>query len=388
MLKIIKEISIALVFMLILILPLAFSIFDFIPSEKVKEQRALKSLPEFNLGYLDPFPQQFESYYSDNFELRNHYLILNSWLKLDLLNVAPISKKAIIGENGWMYLRKDINEVYLGKNLVDIDKLKNYYEIFKYRKNFLDSINCKYYFVIAPVKVTIYPEFLPLSKYIPRQFSLTDQIVSLLDTVQDFTIIDLRPVLKNAKSDIRLFNKTDTHWNDYGSLLAYESIMNIISKDFPNLSPHDLSEYSIDSVLTDGMNMLHMLGIYHEIRENRVFQENRLLCTPASFKNKSKKGKKNGYTIPEWFSLKAEYELVFTNEDDSLPKLLMIRDSFARTVIPYLSEHFSESVYIFDGWHHDFNENIVIEKKPDIFIQFVLESQIPYLYNNSKKPKK
>ena len=80
--------------------------------------------------------------------------------------------------------------------------------------------------------------------------------------------------------------------------------------------------------------------------------------------------------------------MVFTNDNDSLPKLLMIRDSFARTVIPYLSEHFSESVYIFDGWHHEFNEDIVLEEKADIFIQFVLESQIPYLYNNSKKPKK
>ena len=98
----------------------------------------------------------------------------------------------------------------------------------------------------------------------------------------------------------------------------------------------------------------------------------------------SKPGKKRNYSSPEKFSLKAEYEVVNTTDNDSLPKLMIIRDSFARTVIPYLSEHFSESICIFDKWHHDLNEEIVLKEKPDIFIQLILESQLPYLYNNAK----
>ncbi len=65
--------------------------------------------------------------------------------------------------------------------------------------------------------------------------------------------------------------------------------------------------------------------------------------------------------------------------------MLMIRDSFARTIIPFMSEHFNESVYIFDGWHHDLNEDIVKKEKPDVFIQLILESQIPKLYDYIEK---
>lgn len=376
-----KEISIVLAFSLILILPMADSFFNFIPIEEVKENRVLRSKPELDINSLDKFPGLFDKYYNDYFEIRNQYLILNSWLKFQLMGVAPVRKKAVIGEDGWMYSLKMIRNVYLGNNKVDDDELNEYYKIFNYRKNFLDSINCKYYFVLAPVKLTIYPEYLPISNYVPNQPSLSDQIVALLDSMQGPTLLDLRPVLKQAKGDIRLFNKTDTHWNDYGSLLAYEAIMQILSKDFPNLLPHKISEYSVDTVKGKGMNILDMLGIYHPVYENKI------LCKPNSFKDQSRK-EKNRYVAPEWFSLKKEYEFVYSNDNDSLPKLLMIRDSFARTVIPYLKEHFSESVYIFDTWHHDFNEDIVIQEKPDIFIQFIVESQLPSIYKFSKRPKK
>lgn len=380
--KAFKEIPIVLAFSLILILPMADSFLNFVPIKKVKENRVLRSKPEIDINSLDKFPGLFDKYYSDYFEFRNQYLILNSWLKFQLIGVAPVRKKAIIGEDGWMYSLKMIKNIYLGKNKVDNDELNEYYKIFNYRKNFLDSINCKYYFVLAPVKLTIYPEYHPISNYVPNQPSLSDQIVELLDSMQGLTLLDLRPVLKQAKGDIRLFNKTDTHWNDYGSFLAYESIMQTLSKEFPNLLPHKISEYSVDTVKGKGMNMLDMLGIYHPVYENKI------LCKPNSFKSQSIIEKKKRYTAPKLFSLKNEYEFVYTNDNDSLPKLLMIRDSFARTVIPFLKDHFSESVYIFDGWHHDFNEDIVIQEKPDIFIQFIVESQLESIYKYAQSAKK
>jgi hypothetical protein len=64
----------------------------------------------------------------------------------------------------------------------------------------------------------------------------------------------------------------------------------------------------------------------------------------------------------------------------------MIHDSFGSTLIPFFNEHFSKSVYIFDGWQHAFNEEIVLNEKPDIYIQLVVESLLPNISKNARKP--
>ncbi len=291
------DIFVTITFITILFLPFVESGFHFIPEKEIKEKRALKEMPELDIsliydypeGYdsslIEEFPDEFDEYYRDHFELRNQFIYFNSWLKFQVFSVPPINKKAFFGNDGWMYILRDYLGVYLGNNIADDDKLKEYYEIFNYRQKFLDSLDIKYYVVIAPTKSTIYPEYLPESKQIPRNKSITDQFVKLLDTINGLTLIDLRKDLINAKDNIRLFNKTDTHWNAYGSFIAYESIMNAISKDYPELQPNKISEYMIDTIVVDGMNISRMMGIYNGTYENKI------TCDPV-FKKKSMKGKK------------------------------------------------------------------------------------------------
>jgi hypothetical protein len=143
--------------------------------------------------------------------------------------------------------------------------------------------------------------------------------------------------------------------------------MNVIAKDFPEVKPYGISNFKIGSEMINGMGLTRMMGIYDGVYEDKI------TCTPV-FKRVSHEGKKRNYWVLPNFPYKSEYEMVFTTDNDSLPKLLMIRDSFGTTLIPFLSEHFSESVYIFDGWGHRFNENIVIKENPDIYIQLVLEA--------------
>ncbi len=379
--KRIREILISVAFMVILILPYADSIFHFIPKEENKENRALKPKPKLDISRLDPFPQAYDSYYSDNFDLRNQFLLLNSKLKYQMFNVPPVNGKAFLGNEGWMYVTKHQMDTYLGDNMVDEQELKEYYDIINYRKHFLDSIGCKYYVVIVPTKTSVYPEYLPISKRKTNQKTLTDQLVNILDTVRGLTLIDLRPELVKAKGGVRLYHKTDNHWNSYGSFIGYQAIMNELMVDFPRLIPNNISSFNIDSTKVNGMTLTNMMGIYDGIFENKI------TCTPT-FEIKNKEGKKADYPIFSYFPYKSEYEQVFVTKNDSLPKLLMIRDSFGRMLIPYLSEHFSKSVYIFDSWHHEFNEEIVLNENPDIYIQLVLEMFIPNIHKHSKMPKK
>ena len=371
MMKSLKEILVSVTFIIILVLPAADLVFHFMPEEENNENRALKELPNIDISFLDEFPAEFDEYYTDNFDFRNQFLSFNSKLKFNLFNKPPVEGKAFIGLNGWMYLVKDEMDLYYGNTLASNDELAKYYKIFNYRKNFLDSIGCKYYVVIAPSKASVYPEFLPLSKRMSVEETLSDQIVNLLDTINGLTVIDLRAALIKAKSnDIRMYHKTDNHWNEYGSYVAYEAIMDSLSVDFPILNSIPISKFNIESVEADGMGLTRMMGIYDGVYEDKI------MCKP-NFKRKSKKGVKRDYPVVGGFPYTSQYEIVYSVANDSLPSMLMIRDSFGATLIPFLSEHFSESVYIFDGWHHWFNEDIVLNEKPDIYIQLVLESFMP-----------
>ena len=57
-------------------------------------------------------------------------------------------------------------------------------------------------------------------------------------------------------------------------------------------------------------------------------------------------------------------------DDPSLPRAVIFRDSFSSRLVPFLSEHFSRAVYL---WQNDFDANVVSEEHPDLVIQEILE---------------
>lgn len=375
--KNLQEILVSAIFMVILILLAANSVLHIFPEKEISENRVIKEKPAFNITYIDPYPAQYDEYYSDNFELRSQFIWLNSKLKYNILGVPPVSGKAFMGYDGWMFVVKDHMDTYYGRNVANNEELANYYDIFKYRKDFLDSIGCKYYVVVVPTKTSVYPENIPLAKRRIVDFTLSDQIVDLVDTIAGITIVDLRATLNRAKTgNIPLYHKTDTHWNDYGSYFAYEEIMNVLSVDFPELSPNPISSYRFDTIKSKGTGLTSMMGIIDEVYEYKIVGE--LVDSP-----RSSPGKKRNYKPVKGFPYTSEYEVVFTTNNDSLPRMLLVRDSFGKPLIPYLSEHFSKSVYIFDGWHHWLNEEIALTEKPDIYIQLVLEAYIPNIYKSA-----
>ncbi len=374
-----REIVIAVIFMLLLIIPTVESVFHVFPEVENNENRAMKELPVLNINELDVFPEEFDVFYSDNFDLRNQLLKFNSGMKFNMFNKPPVEGKAFIGEDGWMYIVKDEMDIYLGNNLANENKLKRYHDIFKYRKDFLDSIGCVYYVVIVPIKTSIYPEFLPLSKRKTNQLTLTDQVVNMLDTVDGMNIVDLRSKLVNAKGGIRLYHKTDNHWNDFGGFIAYQAMIEAIQYDFSIIEPNSISDYSIDSITKNGLVLTKMMGIYDGVYEN-------VITVKKTDIPLSHRGVKRNYPVLKNFPYVNDYEIVYEVDNDSLPKLMVVRDSFGKSVMPYMSEHFSKSVYIFDGWHHWLNEEIVLEEKPDIYIQLVLESFLPNVHKHAKNP--
>jgi alginate O-acetyltransferase complex protein AlgJ len=61
--------------------------------------------------------------------------------------------------------------------------------------------------------------------------------------------------------------------------------------------------------------------------------------------------------------------LVTEIADSSLPRAVIFRDSFASRLVPFLSEHFSRAVYL---WQNDFDADDVLKERPDVVIQEIV----------------
>ena len=75
-----------------------------------------------------------------------------------------------------------------------------------------------------------------------------------------------------------------------------------------------------------------------------------------------------------------EGRLVTAIDDASLPRAVIFRDSFTSHLVPFLSEHFSRAVYL---WQNDFDAAVVTQEHPDVVIQEIVGR---HLYNFIPSP--
>jgi hypothetical protein len=275
-------------------------------------------------------------------------------------------EKVIVGKENWLFTVKDELDHYQAKNLLTSSQLESIYNEMIRRKNYLNQKKIHLYFVIAPSKYTIYPEYLPNFVYKLNKINRTDQVIEILNKAE-IDVIDLRSSLIKAKDNQLLYFKTDNHWNPYGGFLASSMIIERLKKDYPQINELSLNDYNVKQIAMKGGNAAHMLNL-----------ENKFDDVSYSFEPikqvKAKEGKKKDYPLPPNFPYAWDHERVYETGNDSLPDILVIRDSFGNALIPFLSESFDHSVYIFDAWNYTLNEPIIQSENPDIMVYLIFES--------------
>lgn len=326
--------------------------------------------PRFDIKRLDGYPKKFEDFFDNRLEIKPWMVTVNSNLKIRLLGVSPVPEKVIIGNDGWLFMGGSSIDEYKGTNLFgkpQLDIIKN--------KLHARAVNCreKYgavlYFIIAPLKHTIYPEYLPGSV---KKISKTTRFDQVLDCLKDDTLIhtvDFRKELMDQKSAHLLFYKTDNHWNDIGGRIAFQKIESGMMAQFPHYSPMDMSIFRLDSsqnLIGGEANMMNALNLYSEKRYDYF----------PTDKCKARTMPKRGYPPTNGFPYPDDYEIQMQTGDSSLPNAVIIRDSFTDAILPFLAERFNRSTFIFDGWEYGNNFAILEIEKPNVVMYIVLESHL------------
>lgn len=370
-----KKIFLPILFIGFISFTLIDKIFVITTDIKNSENKKKSSRPLLDINHLDNFPSKYEDYFNSNVSLRNYLLKHFNESVIRYLGKSPLPDKIVFGKDDWMFYGEKHLDVYRGIERFSKTELDEIKKELLYRYEYLKKRNIKYYFVILPTKYSIYPEY--LKDNITRLYdnTLTDQFIESFEGKAPFKIIDTRKALIDAKKyNIRLFQKTDSHWNFAGGYFAYNCISQYLSKDFPEIKTKELSEYKIDSTWKIGGDISKMLGNEEEMKENMIN------LTPIVISD-VKAGKKTGYD-PKGFSIPIDYEVVWENPKYKKTKALIIRDSFTGYIIPFLYEDFAKSVFIFDRWEYGLNEEIIENEKPNIYMNIVLECHLKNILNN------
>ncbi len=368
-------------------LPLAFVLLLFLPHinkvaniwkfERVSENRNFADNLKIDIRHLDHFPDDFRNYYNDNFSFRTPLLDAYHYLKFNYFKVSPHPEKTIIGKNNYYFKAGKEQEIYQGKLNFSSEDLEDLKSEWLSRKHYLDSLNIKFYWMIAPMKHYVYPEHLPF--YV---FSAPKRRVELLkDYFQPFMpdlIIDPVSELLKNKNKYKLFYQLDNHWTHPASYIASNVLIQHIKKDFPDrFNRSELDVTWRDTSIQKGFHYF-VLGI-KELKETEALPH---------FTAQAKQVKGYGFPPIQGFAYPWEYEFTYRNEAlDKGLKILIIRDSFFGHIIPFFAEYFKESVFIFDAWRYKLNEEIIKEVKPDVIVFECLEVHIENIINNYRKRK-
>lgn len=373
------RLTIAILFFLILWIPIIQMIHPILPEMKSTENRELAKTPKirFSLKGLRNYMKQLNMYINDHYGFRNFIIRVNCMIHVNLLHTSP-TRDVVLGREGWLYWD---NNNY-GNNLKDFYGESNFSEA--HLDNIIENIikidrfceerGILFKIVLAPNKHTIYPEFLPLNIK-NRQGASTrlDQVKNyLIRNKLESVLIDLRPTLVFSKNMEfhPLYYLTDTHWNQLGAFIAYTEIVKNLRLRYPQIRILDIKNYRVVTKENNGLgDLAGFISMSGLLKDMEIVLEPQ---TPDLAK-KIDSGIELG-----WISIK-RYHI----EKCNYPKLLMFGDSFLKYLLPYLSESFSDSLYL---WPYVIDFSIIKKENPQIVILELAERNLQFLSNPLPMP--
>ena len=308
-------------FLLFLIIPdIGFS---------AQENRELTQAPKLNFDTLfsGQFASKFESYSNDQFPFRD------SWITFKAGSELALGKK----ENKGVYLceGETLVEAYNSPDRVQLDT--NIAAV----NSLTVNADIPVYFCLVPGISEINSEIVPKNAPNDSQKEIIDYAYS----ISNATNIDMLAALK-AHSDEYIFYRTDHHWTSLGAFYGYEAIMDAMGRGAAPLSGFNRrvvtdefygtiysksgfswvapDEIEIFSDQDEGISVYNFLSEGDEVTSIYDF---------TMLEKKDKYSMFMGGISPL-------IKVVSANTEGK--RLLILRDSYADSLIPFIQSEFSE----------------------------------------------
>ena len=293
------------------------------------ENRTLAKFPKATAENImnGKFFSRIGDFYSDQFPFRESFTTLKATSERLLLKQE--NNGIILGKDGHLIARGETDSYILQKNLSYLKDIANKKEI---------------YVLVAPRAIDVLSDKLP--KFCDT--SLEARTKLLLDAYLP-SRIDINDKLKEASSNGEyIWYKTDHHWTTDGAYLAYLSLANTL--DFTPYSINEFERVTVSNAFLGtssskaGVRSAEsdsvILYRYDGDNEFCVYNEETSAETKG-FYDLSRLEEKDKYLV----FLGGNYSRLQIRANDApRPSLLLIKDSFANSVIPFLARHFDLDV--------------------------------------------
>ncbi len=190
-------------------------------------------------------------------------------------------------------------------------------------------------FIVAPDKVTLYPELMPDSIHKVKNTNRSDQLAALTG----FPSTDLRPALSWAKARHAAYTQHGTHWTSYGALVGYLELLKAIHQRHPEIPLRSESDFEVRDLMSTDDSMLDWVGL------GRIIP-----------------GRDASVTLP-----------APSAAERKLGKLLCFRDSFFERLQPFLGLTFQTIVDQHHGPSFTLDKEQIEREKPDFVILEITE---------------
>jgi hypothetical protein len=357
-----SEFALAGIFLALLSLPLLSEVMPVEPKLADTEKRPMAEKPLLKLHSLTTFAPRYTKFYTDHFGFRKSLFRMNGFFHSYVLRDSPMPDNLIFGKDGFMFLiRPGAVDQYRGIPVFTEQELLWIGERLEKRRQWLAERGTDYYLMFPPLTASIYPDKLPDNINKIRERGGLDQLIDHLRAHTKIPVVDCREALKEGRKVRDVYYTTDIHWNPWGGYIGYRELMATLLKDHPELGSACLPEDYIVQADTNDQGDLAM-----QMAMNDRFKRVTYMMVPLAA-DRARYLPEEPLPASAFFKYKPVFKM---GPDPNAPKLLMFRDSFAVYLMPYLSEHFSRSVYV---WTPIFIHDIVEKEDPDIVVQEVLE---------------
>ncbi|MCX6213159.1 hypothetical protein [Spirosoma sp.] len=355
---------IAVVFLLFLVLPTVDQLLGLSSRFSSTENRKLNKMPALNFPHLRSFVKQFDHYYKENFGWRNALFYVYSRWKFNILGESPLPEKVVIGKNGWLYLGNSYNKVidqHRGLRPLSLDSAHRIASHLLQRQQELAKQGVQLYILVAPDSHTIYPEYLPdhiQQSTDPSRLDILKQAIAQTN----LRFVDIRDTLLAAKRDHVVYYQTDTHWNEYGTLIGSAALLNRIRKEQPAIPPVRLSDYHIEKQSGGAGDLTTMLTLQDEQRDT-IYYYIKPIPGRAARQIAQIPNEETGYPSTRF-------------SGPGVGRLLVIGDSFSHGLMNYLPGYFRESYFIRGSY---LDPAVIKAEKPTVVVIEVVERNINQL---------
>ena len=230
-----------------------FFVFLFIPMSNISQENISKQ-ENRTLAQYKPFINQdgeinydygknFNEWFNDRFYLRQKFLDIQD-LKL-ILSTNWITKDVMKGSNDWLFLAwKESTDSYSNSVMFTDEELNSIDSYLDNINKYCNTHNKKFYFIIAPDKSKIYPEYYPQRIMKVSDNSRSEQLIDYIKKHSNVNVIYPKEKLISSKDNKLLYWKNDTHWNLLGAYYGYSELMNVIKKDYATLAVYKVKDYT------------------------------------------------------------------------------------------------------------------------------------------------